>query len=181
MLHVTCYTPMTFVVPNKILNQLGLRENMTAADFGCGSGGWVIPLAVLLEKGRVFAVDLQEDVLSSLAGRVKQEGIFNIKTILANMENGVPEIKSFSCGLVLMTNLLFQVDEKVVVFKEANRVLDKGGKLLVVDWKLDSVLGPKEGKVSADEVKRIAQETGFRLEKEINAGDYHYALVFTKA
>jgi ubiquinone/menaquinone biosynthesis C-methylase UbiE len=77
-----------------------------------------------------------------------------------------------------LTNLLFQVEDRKKVLKEAKRILKKGGELLIVDWKKDSKMGP-EGKISSSEVKEIAEED-FEFKKEINAGDYHYALLFKK-
>jgi len=79
-----------------------------------------------------------------------------------------------------MTNLLFQVEDKKQVFKQADRILKQRGKILVVDWKPNNLLEPKKGKISADEVKKIAKEFDFELKKEFSAGDYHYALVFEK-
>ena len=169
-----------FVNPTQILEKVGLRKTMVAADFGSGSGGWTIPLASQIEEGRVFAIDVQEEPLSALIGKAKLQGISNIKKIVADVEKGVPEIKNNSCDLVLMTDLLFEIDDKTAVFKEANRILKTGGKTLVVDWNPDSSLGPKKGRISQETVKKIAQSSGFQLEKEFKAGDYHYGLVFTK-
>lgn len=169
-----------FVNPIEILNQLELQSSMVAADFGCGTGGWTIPLAQRLEQGKVFAIDILEEPLSALKAKAGLQGVSNIKRILANVEKGVPEIQDSSCDLVLMTDLLFQLDEKEAVFKEANRVLKPRGKVLVVSWKVDSPLGPREGKISSDKTKEIAKDSGFRLEKEFKAGDYHYGLIFIK-
>ena len=154
---------------------------MTAADFGCGSGGWVIPLAKRLEQGLVYAIDIQEEPLSALESKMKLEGIQNIRKVLSDIEieNG-SKIPASSCELVLMTNLLFQIEKKKGVFMEANRVLKKNGKVLVVDWKPESSLGPEQGRVSSEEVKELAQETKLKLKKEFSAGDYHYGLVFEK-
>ena len=48
---------------------------MIAADFGCGSGGWAIPLAKKLEEGKVYAIDILEEPLSALRARAKLEKI----------------------------------------------------------------------------------------------------------
>ena len=169
-----------FVNPIQILDQIGLKSTMIAADFGSGSGGWAIPLAQKLEDGQVFAVDIQEEPLSALEGRVKLQGISNIRKIIADVEGKIPGLPELSCDLVLMTDLLFQSDNKEGVFKEAKRVLKLGGKILVVEWTPEASLGPKEGRVSKDEIKEIAKNLSFRLEKEFKAGDYHYGLIFTK-
>jgi ubiquinone/menaquinone biosynthesis C-methylase UbiE len=166
-----------FLNPKDVLSNLELKENLIAADFGCGSGGWVIPLAQKLEKGRVFAIDILKDPLSSLESSCKEKNISNVKTIISDVEED-STLKENSVNLVLLTNLLFQVEDRKKVLKEAKRILKKGGELLIVDWKKDSKMGP-EGKISSSEVKEIAEED-FEFKKEINAGDYHYALLFKK-
>ncbi len=185
-----------FLNPNEVLKQLRLKESITAADFGCGSGGWVIPLAKKIEEGKIFAIDILEEPLSALRAKTKLEKIINVQTILADIEKGV-DIAEESVDLVLMTNLLFEVDDKKKVLLEGKRILKPGGKILVVDWKTDAPVGPKEGRVSPDEVKRLAEEIGLTIEKpapyrpapserggtgvgEFEAGLYHYGLILVK-
>jgi len=170
-----------FVNPIEILNQIPLQSTMVAADFGCGAGGWTIPLAKKLEDGQVFAVDIQEEPLSALKSRAEIQGVKNIKEITADVERQIPEIPDLSCDLVLITDLLFEVDDKKGVFEEAKRVLKPGGKVLVVEWIPGVSLAPKEGVVSREEVKEIAQQLGFQIEKEFKAGDYHFGLVLKKS
>jgi len=170
---------MEFLNPSEVLKQLKLKKNMVAADFGSGSGGWAIPLAKKLEEGKVYAIDILEEPLSALRAKTKSEKIFNIETIKSDVEKG-SKLFNESCDFVLMTNLLFQCEDKKKVIEEGKRVLKPGGKILVVDWKLDASLGPKESRVSAEEVKKIAKELDLKLEKEFEAGSYHYGLVFLK-
>jgi len=169
-----------FLNPNHILDELELRKTMIAADFGCGSGGWTIPLAQRLEQGKVYAIDIQEEPLSALMGKAKLQKVFNIEKILADAETEILKIKEHSCDLVLMTSILFQAENKKAVFEEAKRVLASNGKVLIIDWKMDSVLGPKQGKISEQETQNLAADSGFLLEKQVNAGDYQYGLVFKK-
>lgn len=168
-----------FLKPAEVLKQLKLNKNMTACDFGSGSGGWVIPLAKRLEDGMVYAIDILEEPLSALRARVKLEKISNVEIIKSDIEK-TSRLKEDSCDLVLMTNLFFQVENKMAVLKEGKRVLRKGGKILIVDWKKDAAFGPKTGKVSTGEIKKITKDLGLKLEKELKAGLYHYGLVFTK-
>ncbi len=169
-----------FVNPIEILNKLDLRKDMIAADFGSGSGGWAIPLAQKLEDGQVFAVDVQESPLSALQGRAHLAGVGNIKTILADVESPIPGIADNSLDLVLITDLLFQTEDYKAVFKEAKRALKKGGRILAVEWNVDALLGPQNGKISKEQVKEVAESFGFSLDKEMEAGDYHYALILSK-
>ena len=170
-----------FVDPIEVLDKLNLKDDMIVADFGCGSGGWVIPLAKKLEQGIIYAIDVQEEMLSALESKLKVENIQNVRKILSNIEDNKDlKLSPLSCDLILMTNLLFQVEDKKQVFKQANRILKQKGKVLVVDWNKDTVLSPDQKSVSQDEVKKIAQEFDLELKKEFSAGDYHYALVFEK-
>jgi len=176
----------SFLDPEKVLAQIELNRNMIACDFGSGAGGWVIPLAKRLRKGKVYALDIQEEMLSALKGRANLERVFNIEMILCDLERpkGL-KLKDNSIDLVLMTNLLFQIENKKQIFKEAKRILRGGGEILVVDWMPPihhpekTSFGPKK-RVSPEEVKKMAKEMGLKLKKEFVAGDYHYGLVFTK-
>jgi ubiquinone/menaquinone biosynthesis C-methylase UbiE len=170
-----------FVNPAKVIKMLKLRRNMSAVDFGSGSGGWVMPLARRLEDGLVYAIDVLEEPLSALRGRMSLGKISNIRVIRSDVEKkSGSTLPDSSVDLVLMTNLLFQAEDKKIIFEEAKRILKKRGKILVVDWKRDSSQGPKEGGVSETEVKKIAEKSGFELENEFEAGVYHYGLVFSR-
>lgn len=170
-----------FLNPSEVLKKLELQESMTVADFGSGSGGWVLPLAKKVEEGKIYAIDILEEPLSALKAKAKLAKIFNIETIKSDIErtNGSRLVQS-SCDLVLMTNLLFQCDNKKQVLEEGIRVLKPGGRILVIDWKKDAQLGPAEGRVPIGEVRKIAKELGLALEKEFSASPYHYGLIFVK-
>jgi len=154
---------------------------MTAADFGSGSGGWAIPLAKILEEGKVYAIDILEEPLSALKSRARLEKIFNVEIIQSNIEaTRGSKLSDSSCDLVLMTNLLFECDNKKIVLEEGKRVLKPGGKILVVDWQKDNPLTSEVEWVSIEEVKKIAKELGFKIEKEFEAGIYHWGLILVK-
>ena len=171
----------SFLNPEEILKELKLKENMTAADFGSGSGGWVLPLAKKLEDGKVYAIDILEEPLSALKSRAALEKVSNIETIKSDIERERgSKLISSSCDLVLMTNLLFQCEDKKTVFVEGKRVLKNGGRILVVDWIKDNPLTQEIEMVSFDEIKRIAQLLQLRVEKEFEIGSFHYCLILVK-
>lgn len=154
---------------------------MSAADFGSGSGGWTIPLAKILEDGIVYAIDILETPLSALRGKADLEKIRNIRIIRSNIENQKGStLPDASVDHVLMTNLLFQCENKKNVLAEGKRVLKKGGRILVVDWAKDNPLTKEIEYVSFDEIKKIGKELDLKLEKEFEAGAFHQALIFKK-
>jgi len=169
---------MAFLNPTEILKELKIKKDFVAADFGCGSGGWVLPLAKILEDGKVYAIDLLEEPLSALRSKMKTFNVLNIEPVQADVERN-SKLLNNSCDLVLITNLLFQVDDMNKVLEEAKKVLKERGQVLIVDWQDDAVLGP-ENKISVSNVKEIAEKIGFNLEKEFKAGIYHWALILVK-
>ncbi|PIR01716.1 MAG: hypothetical protein COV63_03220, partial [Candidatus Nealsonbacteria bacterium CG11_big_fil_rev_8_21_14_0_20_37_68] len=95
-------------------------------------GGWVLPLAKKLSEGKVYAIDVLPEPISVLEARMKSEKIFNIQTIQSDIESKKGSTLALSSlDLVLMTNLLFQVEDKKRVLGEGKRVLREGGKVLV--------------------------------------------------
>jgi len=171
----------SFLNPEEVLNQLELRPDMTAADFGCGSGGFVIPLAKRLEDGLVYALDIQKEPLSALKSRALIESVSNIRLIRCDLEKPKGStLPDFSLDLVLIINILFQAEKKDAIISEAKRVLKKQGKLMIIDWLPKATQGPLKGRISPVEVKKITKNQGFELEKEFEAGRYHYGLVFKK-
>ncbi|MFA6375951.1 MAG: class I SAM-dependent methyltransferase [Candidatus Paceibacterota bacterium] len=171
---------MNFINPRQILSErLELKKNMLAADFGCGSGEWTVALARMLENGKVYAIDLLEEPLSAVRSKARVNNLQNIEIVKGDIENIVSRLLASSLDLVLMSNLLFQANDKKAIFKEAARVLKTGGRILAVDWDKDSRIGPGE-KISALDIKQAAQETGFSLVEEFKSGSFHFGLIFIK-
>lgn len=168
-----------FLNPQKILKMLPLQKKMIAADFGSGSGGWAIPLAKILDKGKVYAIDILQEPLSALRGRAKLEGLANIITLREDVEEGT-SLPAGKLDLVLMTNLLFQVENNKKVLEEAKRVLKEGGRILIVDWFKDNPLTKRIEFVDFEKIKKIAKDLNLELEKEFEAGSYHKGLIFVK-
>lgn len=170
-----------FLNPEEVLSQLSLRKDMVAAEFGAGSGSFTVFLARVLEEGLVYAVDIQENSLSALKSRQLLENLNNIKIVKGDLEKTHGStIADSSLDLVVIPNVLFQVENKIAIISEADRVLKKGGRLVLIDWKPEAPKGPEEGRISPGEVKELAEKVEFKFQKEIKAGDYHFGLIFEK-
>lgn len=170
-----------FLNINQVLQNLDLAEDMSAAEFGCGSADFSLALAKKLTKGKVCALDIQEEKLSALKSKLALQRLGNVTTMLCDLE--VPDgstLPESSQDVVLIPNVLFQAENKRGIISESKRVLKSGGQLLTVDWVANAPFGPKTGTVSPDEMKKMTIDSGFSLKKEFMAGDYHYALIFVK-
>ncbi len=82
--------------------------------------------------------------------------------------------------LVLISNLLFQLEDKPAALKEAWRILKPTGRLAVIDWSESfGGMGPhKKAVVKKEQALLFAREAGFELIKEFDAGAHHYGLIF---
>lgn len=173
-----------FSDPLKNIEQLGPKLGESVADFGSGSGHYSLALASLVgDKGTVYAVDIQKDLLSKLKNEAQKRGFLNIEVVWGDLEkSGGSRLKDGAVQLVVISNLLFQIADKGSVAKEAFRILASKGRLLVVDWSESfGGIGPRGDLVFSEEsAKKLFSEVGFVFEKNISAGEHHYGIIFVK-
>lgn len=172
-----------FLNVEKIVGQLDIRPNMAIADFGAGHGFFSIAFAKKAgSSGQVFAVDILPSALEAIRSQSKLDGLFNIKLVVGDLEKaGGSSLADESCDLVFLANALFQISNKSLLINEAHRILKKGGKLAVIEWKPYIALGPqKENRLSEEELKQLVVSVGFAELKSVDAGSHHYGLIFQK-
>lgn len=172
-----------FLNPEETIKQLNIKKGMRIADFGCGAGYFVIPMAKIVEdKGKIYALDVLETALESVRSRARIQGIFNVETKRCNLEIlGASGIEDNSIDLVLLHNILFQSDNKDGIIKEAARVIAPKGEISIIEWLPGQLLGPPKNLiVSAETIKEIAFKEGLRIKKEIYPDQYHWGLIFEK-
>lgn len=168
----------------KIVGEFGFSEGMKVADFGCGSGEFAIAIAkVVGESGLVNAVDIIESRLESVRAKAKSAGLNNIQTIRSNLEVvGGSGIENDSQDAAVLANILFQNPNKENILRESHRVLKPDGQLIVIEWKKGAGGGaPEELRTSEEEMKVLVEGQGFKLERTIDAGAFHYGLIFRKS
>lgn len=177
-----------FLYPIVASKSLNILPGMRIADFGCGSGHWALILARAVgPSGKVFAVDIQESALEVTRSQARYAHLQNIETIRANVEtSGATKLKEETVDAVMISNMLFQANEKANVAAEASRIVKPGGRVFLIEWDMpaDSVavsLGPPPAqRVSRQNAEELFSAKGFHFEKEFNAGSHHYGLIFRK-
>lgn len=171
-----------FLRPKEVLDRISLEEEARVVEFGCGTGKFVLALAKTLPQGRVYGIDIQKEPLEVLRREAKRRGFYHVEAIRGDLERkGGSGLANESLDFVFIPNVLFQVEEKESLLREGERVLKKGGKLLVLDWEKESPMGPKEEwRLSRDEVKKEAEKQGLEFKREVEAGTFHFGLLFQK-
>ena len=171
-----------FAHPRRNVAALSIDPGMAIADFGSGSGIYVLHIAEALENaGRVYAVDVQRDLLKRVKSEAHRRGFKNVDVIWTDLERpNASKLADKTLDLVLISNLLFQVENKTAVLVEAQRVLKPKGKLAIIDWSESfGGMGPqKKDVVGKDLALKLARENGFELQREFPAGAHHYGLIF---
>lgn len=173
---------MNFSDPKKNIEQFHLGEGMKVADLGAGAGAYSFAAAKKVgDIGIVYAVEVQKELLQKIKNGAQTDGLGIVEVLWGDIEEvGGTKIGDNSIDAVILANILFQVEDKKGTLTETKRILRSGGKILVVDWS-DSYggLGPQESDiVPVNKMKHLFGDEGFVFDREIQAGEHHYGLVF---
>lgn len=184
-----------FADPHHLIEQFDLQSGARVADFGAGGGALALVAARAVgDAGKVYAVDVQKELLERLKNEARAARVHNLEVLWGDVERqGGTHLKDGAVDAVILSNILFQLEDRTGAAKEAKRVLKPGGKLLAVDWSgsfgrppspMASArrgMGPDPTHVVTEQVARtLFEQNGFQLVKTISAGNHHYGLVFRK-
>lgn len=170
-----------FSDPASNLAKLGLTDGMKVVDLGAGSGFYSVQAAKTVGSGgRVYAVDVQKDLLERMRTVAGNQGIRNIEVVWGNAEKiGGTKLREAIADRVISSNILFQIEKLDDFCLEIKRILKPGGKVLVVDWSDVSPMSPPSV-FPPTKAQALFEKNGFTLEDSFNAGDHHYGLIFTR-
>lgn len=118
--------------PDRVIAALGLAPGQRVADLGAGTGYFTARLARAVgDSGRVYAVDVDADVLEGLAERMADEGVSNVETVVAPYDDaGIPDA---SVDLVFTVNTYHHFQERPAYFRKLKRVLKPGGRVAIIE------------------------------------------------
>lgn len=146
---------------------------------------YVLHIAEALQHaGHVYAIDIQRDLLKRVKNEAHRRGFKNVEVIWTDLEKaGSSKIADKKLDMVLVSNLLFQIENKAAVLTEAHRILRPSGRLVIIDWQESfGGMGPqKKDVVRKETAEELARTVGFTLEREFGAGAHHYGLIFRSA
>lgn len=181
---LTTASTVGFANPQQNVQKFGLKQGMKVADLGSGSGHYVLAMANLVgSTGRVYAVDVQKDLLTNIKNEATKRGYDNVEVVWGDLERpGGAKIADGLLDLALISNTLFQVEHKQALLQEANRILKLGGFLVIIDWSESfGGLGPIASEViDKEKAMEFVAVSGFALSGEFEAGAHHYGIMLRK-
>ncbi|MEZ0536812.1 class I SAM-dependent methyltransferase [Caldicellulosiruptoraceae bacterium PP1] len=161
--------------PDQILPLFNISRGKILADIGCGTGYFSIPIAKMIgEEGKVFAIDVDNDMLLVLSEKVAKEGINNIEFILSKEYNFI--IEDDIADYALIANVLHEIEDKRRFLDEAKRILKSNGVLFIIEWqKKETTFGPRfEERIDIDECINLLKTCGFSDCNFYVINDYFY-------
>ncbi len=175
-----------FTDPVKNLKIFDLRENMVIADLGAGTGFYTIPAGQIVSFGKVYAIDIERDFLRTIFDKVKELKLENIECLWGDVEKKRgTKLKDEILDAAIASNIFFQIEDKINFINELSRILKKGGKVLFVDKKPNTILTNDVSNkffkyLEKDRVLKLFEEKGFSKLKDIDAGLFHHGMILIK-
>ncbi len=164
--------------PLSILGKTGLRPGDKFMDIGCGDGYFAIPAAKIVgDKGMVYGVDINGDVIEELKRKAEAEKLTNIELMVAEAETTV--FFEGCADIVFFGIDLHDFRDPAAVLENARLMLKPNGKLVDLDWnKVRTFFGPAyEIRFSEAKSKRLIEAAGFKIEATKKIKPYNYMLI----
>lgn len=125
--------------PQKVIENSGIAKGMKVLEIGCGSGAFTTTAARAVgETGKVYALDIEQDMLKQLKRKLSLPENRDIKNIEPLHESAyeLPSVDN-SLDLIFMVTVLQEIPDKQRALTEFKRVLKPGGTLAVSEWLFD--------------------------------------------
>lgn len=162
--------------------ELKLQPGMTVCDMGCGNGYHTLPMAEAVgEKGLVYAVDVQPEMLEMLQERSLAQGLSNIRTIAGLPHD--PKLPEGSCDLIVLVDVYHEFSHPVPMLEAMRKALKPDGKVVLVEFREEDETVPirPEHKMSKAQINKELTANGFKLSREFDGLPWQHMMFFSKA
>ena len=166
--------------PAEVFRAMGLKDGDVVADLGCGTGWFARRLAkVVAPRGKVYAVDIQPEMLDLLRGYLTKEGIANVEPVLGTETD--TKVPPGSLDWILMVDVYHEFQQPKAMLEAIRRSLKPTGKVALVEYRLEGTSAAhirSEHRMSVDQVMAEWPPAGFRLVKKLDFLPTQYLFVF---
>ncbi len=167
---------------DKLLAALKIKPGQTVCDLGCGNGYYTLELARMVgPKGKVLAVDIQQEMLHMLDLRVKEAGLTNVEPIPSTPID--PRLPPASCDLILVVDVYHEFGYPEQMLAALHKGLKPDGRLVLVEFRAEDPLVPikPEHKMSKRQVLKELEPNGYELAEQYDELSWQHVLFFRQA
>jgi len=168
-------------MPETALDKIGIKQGMTVADVGAGVGYFTVRLGRRVgPTGKVYAVDVQPEMLSILKQRAAKAKLTNVVAILGSESD--PKIPDASADLILLVDVYHEFSQPQRMLQRLREALKNDGRLILLEYRKEDPHIPirPEHKMSVAEAKAELEAEGFRLDTVLSDLPRQHILIFRK-
>src|SRR5689334_12282304 len=167
----------TWQKPHEVIQALALKPDAKAADIGAGTGYFSARLSRMLPKGKVYAVDLEPDMVKYRGERAQREHLDNVVAVQGKADDAaLPE----KVDLALLVDVYHHIEGREAYFRKLQASLVPAGRVAIIDFRMDSKDGPPRAtRIAPERVKSEMSAAGYSLAEEFAFLPNQYFLVFS--
>jgi SAM-dependent methyltransferase len=160
----------------KILDALHLQRTSLVADIGAGTGYFSVRIAKRIPEGKIFATDIEPDMVRYLGERARREQLINLVPVHASADAvNLPE----PVDVALVVDTYHHIGNRTGYFARLKSLLRPAGRLVIVDFNADSPNGPPvRDRISPERVTQELKAAGYALVDTLQFLPRQYCLIF---
>jgi ubiquinone/menaquinone biosynthesis C-methylase UbiE len=167
--------------PEKALDAVGIRAGMVVADVGAGTGYMSLRMARRVgPTGKVYANDLQPEMLQKLRANSQREKLSNVETVQGTEAD--PRLPPNTMDLVLLVDVYHEFSQPQAMLDKIRESLKPDGRLVLLEYRKEDASVPirPEHKMSVAEVKIEVEAEGYKLDQVIEKLPRQHIIIFRK-
>jgi ubiquinone/menaquinone biosynthesis C-methylase UbiE len=168
--------------PDQALDALGIRAGMVVADVGAGTGYMSLRMARRVgPTGKVYANDLQPEMLLKLHAKSQREKLSNVETVQGTESD--PKLPPNTMDLVLLVDVYHEFSQPQAMLDKIRESLKPDGRLVLLEYRKEDPKVPirPEHKMSVAEVKTEVEAEGYKLDQVIEKLPRQHIIIFRRA
>ena len=165
---------------SRLIKNMGININDFIADVGAGSGYHTFKMAPLAEKGLIYAVDIQPEMLDVIEKKKRSTKILNIETILGS-EKSINLPKN-SVDKILMIDVYHEFSYPIEMIESIKNALKPEGQLFLIEYRGEDSAVPikKIHKMTEKQSVLEMEAAGLKLKGNIDNLPWQHCMVFEK-
>lgn len=163
-----------------LISRLPLKPDFSVADIGAGTGYFAFPVARRVPEGRVYAVDIQPEMLDYIAARKDASGQDNVVPVLGTMTD--PGLSAESVDLAYIVDAYHEFSHPREMGEAIARALKPGGRLVLIEYRAEDPTVPikRLHKMSEAQVRKEMAAIGLRWVKTEDYLPQQHVLIFER-